>query len=137
MRSVRIAVTRTSYSAGEEVSFEIENASSQAIHFTEGCSRPSVERLEGGEVLRLTTSILESVPDPTTLGPGATERCVWDGRIWQDPALRGRGRFESFVESLPAPPGRYRLRLDYVRELSEIHEPLLAQTVHSPAFIVE
>jgi len=119
------------------VTFTIVNRSADPIYYTYGCEFAVPLRLEAEGPVELTTKILESIPEPTTLPVGASHSCRWDQRVWQDPSKPGRDRFRHSVELALVTPGEYQLRLTYYRDPSEVHLVADPSKVCSSVFSVQ
>ena len=137
MDAVTIEHTKTSFAPGESVTFEIHNRGLETLFYGDGCQPPQIDRAFGEAWLPLVLNIFEALPEAKLLAPGQVVHCQWGRKAWQDPAAEEEARFQSYVESLPVPPGRYRLRLALYASADAVGEPGEIAVVYSPVFTLE
>jgi hypothetical protein len=108
-----LRVSNSAHQVGESVEFAISNHSDADIYYTYGCSWPVVRKIEDGEPIYLTVSILDVEPMLFSLAPGQTHDCTWKQKAWQDPNNQGKERYQHYLELLQVPSGTYQFRLDF------------------------
>lgn len=110
---VSLVIGQKVYLSGEEIHFQVTNHLENPIYYNYGCHWPNPYKLEFGERIDLTVSIILEYPPTKQLSPGETHDCTWNQTAWIDPQEIGQERYKSFVRSELVPPGQYELGFFY------------------------
>jgi hypothetical protein len=118
--SVRLSLDQEVYHRGEVIHFQVTNRLEIPIYYIYGCGWPNPHKLESGEWIGLTVSIIEEYPPAMQIAPGESKDCYWDQMVWQNPSQIGRARYQSYVNSELVPTGQYKLVFFYYRNEAEV-----------------
>jgi hypothetical protein len=132
-----LLVSKSAYQVGEIVEFTISNHSDADIYYTYGCSWPIIRKIEDGEPIYLTFSILDVEPGLFSLKPGQTHDCTWHQMAWQDPSRQGRERYRHYLDLLQVPSGTYQFRLDFFSDQEDINSYEKAKSAWTELFTIE
>ena len=70
-------MSKNTYEIGEIVGFAVSNHSDADIYYTYGCSWPDIRKIEDGDQVGVTVSILDVEPGFFSLAPDQSHECVW------------------------------------------------------------